>query len=239
MAAPKAKLGSKWIDVHGIRIALDKAKTNRVAQQRLLTKMQDKLDKRKLEIESSLSGLDTEAQKVSKKAVSGYRNELKVESSAARMAFVQEAGRLREDMQNVASFYRHSLQMLSRYTLGSERRSRLMEQLSLSGPAELTSLAELAAATNDKELAAVLCAKVYDIEPTKRPFDITELADIILGDELKEIQSAFSEIDRIAIEAVNDDTAFETGKRNTARDMHLAILDRKNSLGVSDNEATE
>lgn len=236
MATPKAKLGSTWIDVHGIRSALSKAKSNREAQQRLLANLQDKLNKRHSEIESSLSGLDNRSQHLTAKAVSGFRNELKADSSAARLAFVQEAGKLREEIQFAASFYQSSPQMLSRYTLGSERRSRVLEQIKYSGAAELASLAELAAATQDKELAAALCSVAYDMEPTKRPFDSTELADIILGEEFREIQSAFSEIDRIAFEAVNEDTAFETGKRNTGRDMHLAMMQHRNPECASNSE---
>jgi hypothetical protein len=65
------------------------------------------------------------------------------------------------------------------------------------------------------------------MEPGKRPFDANELANAILGDEFREIQSAIAEIDRIAIEAVNDDTAFETGKRNPGRDLQLAMLEKR------------
>lgn len=229
MAAPKAKLGSTWMDVHGIRQALTKSRSNREAQKKLLSTLQDKLGQRHSEIESSLSGLDQRSQNLTAQAVSGYRNELRAESASARLAFVQEAGKLRQELQSASAFYQSSPQMLARYTLGSERRSRLMEQIALSGPAELASLAELAASTNDKELAAALCSRAYDIEPGKRPFDATELADAILGDEFREIQVAIAEIDRIAIEAVNDDTAFETGKRNPGRDLHLAMLQKRES----------
>ena len=229
MATLKAKLGSTWMDVHEIRQALTKARSNRETQKKHLSNLQGKLEQRQREIESSLSGLDQRSQNLTAQAVSGYRNELRAESASARMAFVREAGKLREALQSASAFYQSSPQMLARYTLGSERRSRLIQQIALSGPAELASFAELAASTGDKDLAAALCSRAYDMEPGKRPFDATELADAILGEEFREIQSTITEIDRIAVEAVNDDTAFETGKRNPGRDLHLAMLQKRES----------
>src|SRR3546814_2422767 len=76
--------------------------------------------------------------------------------------------------------------MLARYTLGSERRSRIIQQIAASGPAELSSLAELAAATSDRELGAALCSRLSEIDPAKRPFAAVELADALVGEERSE-----------------------------------------------------
>ncbi|MEP0144516.1 MAG: hypothetical protein ABJE77_06060 [Tateyamaria sp.] len=224
MTTPKAKLGTKWMDVHEIRAARSKAQTNREAQKRLFSDLKQRLEKRQSEVERSLSGLNSGSQNLVADAVAGYRRELNAESSSIRLAYVQTAGKLRDDVQSTANHYQSSPQMLARYTLGSEKRSRYIEQIAHSGPAELAAFAELAASTKNKDLAAALCSKVYQLEPTKRPFDAAELANVIVGDELKEIQSAFSEIERLALEAVYDDTAFETGKRNPGRDLHVAVM---------------
>src|SRR3546814_20869609 len=86
--------------------------------------------------------------------------------------------------------------MLARYTLGSERRSRIIQQIAASGPAELSSLAELAAATSDRELGAALCSRLSEIDPAKRPFAAVELADALVGEEFREIGQAIKEMDR-------------------------------------------
>ena len=92
---------------------------------------------------------------------------------------------IRDGMKSVAVHYRSPAQMLARQTLGSERRSRMQQQIANSGPAELASLAELAAATDDAEMAAALCSRIYDVEPSKRSFDAAALADKLVGDEFR------------------------------------------------------
>lgn len=49
-------------------------------------------------------------------------------------------------MKAASVHYKSAMQMLMRESLGSERRGRLMQQIEQSGPVELTSLAEFAAA---------------------------------------------------------------------------------------------
>ncbi|WP_395665987.1 hypothetical protein [Methylocella sp.] len=74
--------------------------------------------------------------------------ELKRASADERVKFVREIGRLREKVQAVREHYGSTAQLLARKGLGSERRSRLQQQVEKSGPAELASLAAFAAATN-------------------------------------------------------------------------------------------
>src|SRR3546814_15175632 len=100
--------------------------------------------------------------------LSGCVLELRRGSDDTRCADVKEAGRLREMARAWASHYRSSVQMLARYTLGSERRSRIIQHIAASGPAELSSLAELAAATSDRELGAALCSRLSEIDQIGR-----------------------------------------------------------------------
>src|SRR3546814_6999557 len=74
------------------------------------------------------------------KAISGYRRELRRGSEDTRLAYVKEAGRFREMARAAASHYRSSVQMLARYTLGSERRSRIIQQRAEETTSELKTL---------------------------------------------------------------------------------------------------
>lgn len=102
----------------------------------------------------------------------------------------------------------------------------MQQQVEKSGPAELASLAAFAAATKDKELGAVLCARVADLMPNERPFSRQELADALMGDEHRAVTQAFMEIYRLAEETVHADTAFERGSASPVRALAIARMKR-------------
>ena len=68
-------------------------------------------------------------------ALAGFRNELKRDSAERRLIHVREAGKHMAAVLAVKPHYTSPIQMLMRGTLGSERRSRLMQQIAGSGPA--------------------------------------------------------------------------------------------------------
>lgn len=227
MTKLKATLGARWMSETDITTALSKARCNRQAQQRLLGSLHEKIERRGEDVTRSLVDIPaSQRTPITNKAVSGFRNELKRESADGRLAYVREAGRHVEQIRSVASHYRSPVQMLARQTLGSDRRSRLIQQINSSGAAELASLAEFAAATMDLELGAALCSRVVDLPRDKRPFSTAELADALLGEKHRTVTQALMEIERLAVEAVQDDSAFETGRRNTQRSVEIALMNR-------------
>jgi hypothetical protein len=241
MAKPKMTLGTQWMSTPDVLATLAKAKTNRQAQQRLLASYEAKISLRRDDVARSLNDLPSaQRTNLTNRAVAGYRADLRSETDATRLAYVKEAGRHREAMRSVASHYRSSVQMLARYTLGSERRSRIMQQISASGPAEIASLAELAAATKDLELGAALCSRVFELDAVKRPFAAAELADALLGAEFREVSQAILEVDRLALEAVTDDTGFETGKgTDPHRALEIALMQQAEGLFASEGADEE
>ena len=117
--------------------------------------------------------------------------------------------------------------MLMRDTIGGERRSRIQSQIEQSGPVELASLAELAAATRDKELAAALCGRVSGMKRGDRPFNAGELADVMFGEQHRELSQALVEAERRVLEALQADQEFETGKGNAHRALQIAMLKKR------------
>ena len=223
MAVKKAALASRWMSVSDISERLTRARENRERQQRLLDTLEGQAKRRHDDIERSLADLpQSQRSQLVTRAVGGFRGELKRTSADERLKLVREIGRLREETQAAREHYGSTVQLLAREGLGSERRSRLQQQIEKSGPVELASLAAFAAARKDKELGAVLSARVSDLMPNERPFSRQELADALVGDEHRAVTQALMEIDRLAEETVHADTAFERGVANPVRALGIA-----------------
>ena len=228
MPTPAAKLGVAWMDDNDIRQTLTKIHHNRTHHDAMLRKMSQKLDVHADSVRRSIAdaGLPN-AKSIVSKAVSGRRNEFARESADARKAYIRELTVAAERVKSAAGHYRSPIQMLMRSNLGSERRSRQMQQVEQSGPVELASLAEFAAAKQDGDLAAALCSRVSAMKANDRPFSPNELAEVICGDLHKELSQALVECERCVLEALQADVTFETGKPNPQRSMQIAMLKKR------------
>lgn len=229
--APKktvAKLGAAWMTDNDIRITLTKIHHNRNQHDNLVRKANGDIERRRQQLESSLDGLDArDRSSMVKKALVGHRAELARQSKDARLALTRELAELSERVRSTAVHYRSPMQILMRDTLGSERRGRIQQQIENSGPVEMASLAELAAATRDKELAAALCGRVHGLKRDDRPFNAGELADVMFGEQHRELSQALVEAERRVLEALQADQEFETGKGNSQRSLQIAMLKKR------------
>ena len=227
MAIRKATLGTRWASATDVAESLRQARNNRQAQRRLLDELEGKVERRRGEIRRSLSDLPTSQQNsVVSRAASGFHGEMRKLSADPRTDHVRKAAGYAEYATAVQTHYRSPGQMLARYSLGSERRSRIIQQIATSGPAELASLAELAAATKDFDLAAALCSRAYEIAPEKRSFSPQELADVLVGEEFRTVTQSLMEIDRLALEVRHDDSAFESGRPSNEQAVAIALMRR-------------
>ena len=241
MPAPNAKLGVKWLSPTDIRSTTTRIHANRNAHSNLLRNLTQNVARHKQQVSESLRSLDAKDRpSVVARAVSGKRLELVRETADQRLAHTRELVELAEHIKSAAAHYRSPVQMLMRDTLGSERRSRFMQQIANSGPVELASLAEFAAATSDKDLAAALCSRVSNLTRIDRPFSSLELADVLCGELHRELQQAILGSERRVLEALNEDTEFETGKRNPQRTLQIAMLKkREEEVGAYSNDDDE
>ena len=107
--------------------------------------------------------------------------------------------------------------------MGDERTLRRIIALLVS----LAVLAELAAATKDKELAAALCGRVGSLKRDDRPFNAGELAGVLFGEQHRELSQALIEAERRVLEALQADLEFETGKGNPQRALQIAMLKKR------------
>ncbi len=225
MAIKKVALGSRWLSATDVIDRLKQARENREQQSKLLASLEAQAAQRREEVERSLADLpQPQRGQIVARTVNGFRNELKRQSADARRTHLKEAGRLLEQTDGARAHYQSPVQMLMREGLGSERRSRLLQQIAHSGPVELASLAEFAAATKDKEFGAALCARVSDLAPNERSFSSRDLADALVGEEHRRVTAALMELDRLTQEAAHADSAFERGAANPVRSIRIARM---------------
>ena len=227
MAVNKVALANRWMSVTDVIDRLRRARENREQQSKLLEGLEGRAKQRRDEVERSLADLPhNQRSQVVTRAVNGFRSELKRQSLDSRVAYLKAVGALREDVNSARAHYQSPVQMLAREGLGSERRSRLLHQIEKSGQIELASLAALAASTGDKELAAALLTRNSGLPVNDRAFSSQALADALVGDEWRKVNQAIAEVDRLAVEAVHADSAFETGKPNATRAVSIALMRR-------------
>ena len=147
----KANLGAAWMTDNDIRAALAKIHHNRNQHDNMVRKAAMDLNLYRQQLENSLSTIDArDRNSAIGKAIAGRRTELSRQSKDARLALTRELVEVADRIKSAEAHYRSPIQMLMRDTLGDERRSRIQSQIEQSGPVELASLAELAAATRDK-----------------------------------------------------------------------------------------
>jgi hypothetical protein len=226
-----------WRSVTDIRNALGRAREFGAQHARHLADLNGRVAKRRQELDATLSDLaPTHRIQVVSRAVGGLRAELKRASLDDRVARLRGLDAVKREIADAKAHYNSSIQMIMREGLGSERRSRLMQQIEHSGDVELSSLAALAASVKDRELAAVLVSRVQRIPHAERPFSPQELADRIVGDEYRAVQAAIMEVEDIANRAMIEDRAFETGRNLVERNIGLALRARERAeLGVTDD----
>jgi len=243
MPAPAAKLGAQWMSPTDVRSAITRIAATRAKHSNILTRINEQVGRRRDEVERSLRGLDgKDRTSVVNKTLSGYRAELIRETAEPRKLLTRELEQLRRAVQSASTHYRSPVQMLMRDTLGSERRSRIMQQIAASGPAELASLAEYAAAQGDRELAAALCGRVADLPRAHRLFSAAELADVLFGDLHRELSQALVEAERRVLEALEDEQQASTGRGSAQRVLEIAMLKKRESeIGAyaADDDAEE
>ena len=223
----KANLAASWRSVTDFKEAIARSRETHAKASDRLANFDRQVAKRREDLEATLRDLSpNERSSMATRAAQGLRAELKRNSEQERKKSLRELSAIHAGLRGALVHYQSAAQMLAREGLGSERRSRIMQQVAASGPAEMASLASFAAATGDKEMAAALNARVSQMAPKDRPFSPHDLADALMGQEWREVQVAAMEAERLMLEAVTQDGAFETGKPNPNRSVRLAMMQR-------------
>lgn len=229
MPKPRVCLGADWMDDNDVRSARERINRNRAKHGAILRAGGVKLAEHEKSVQRSLKDVGgmPNSKSIVNKALASRRRELASETSDQRKALMRELAMEAERVRAAAVHYKSPMHILMRASLGSDQRSRLMQQVEHSGPVELASMAEYAAAKRDGELAAALCGRVGRMNPSDRPFSPNELADVICGDIQRELSQTLVECERRVLEALQDDAAFERGERNAQRTLQIAMLKKR------------
>ena len=237
MAKTKPSLASRWASETDVQSRLAKAKTNRAEQKKLLGSLSSKIEKRRGEVERSLSDLSqVERTQMVGRATSGFRGEVLRSSRDVRTAFVKQAGENTDWKKSVETHYRSPMQMLTRETIGSERRSLILEQLKYAGPAELQSFAELAAAKMDLEMGAAVCSKLAELPARDRPVSGNEIAEALVGKKFLTIANALKEIEQLSDEVLLEEREFESGRADGRGRISLGLKKRADARIEDDQD---
>jgi hypothetical protein len=229
---------TRWATATDVLDRLAKVREARDIQSRLIAALNDKVRQREIELESSLGDLsDGQRLSVVSRATGSLRRELRTSTEADRNNLLREAVEHGDVSRGVATHYQSPIQMLMRESLGSERRSRVLQQIEHSGAAELASLAEYAAGTADSELAAALCSRNSTIKVSQRGFSSSALADRLFGEQHRIVTDALREIDVVSREIIQEDRALVAGKRNSIDKVQRG-LDRRGEWRVNDGDDT-
>ncbi|MFB9949977.1 hypothetical protein ACFFP0_14020 [Rhizobium puerariae] len=240
MAVTKIALASQWKSVTDILDCLRRAREFREQQIKLLDSLEKRVDLRRTEFTQSLADLPAAARlQLVTRVTNGLRADLKRQTADTRRAYIQSINQISAEVEPVKPHYQSAMQLLMRDNIGSERRSRLTYQTESSGPAELASLAALSASTKDRELGAAVCVRAFAMAADQRRFSPQELADHLTGEDYRKVNQAFLEIERLAIEAVHADTAFERGQSNPGRSVRLALRKRSETAIGADLDNLE
>ena len=236
MNAVHADLSARLPSLTELIELAQRAHSNRAQQRKTIERLEADITRRRQDVEASLRHVpEPERSAMVRRATSAARSEIKARSDQERTSYIKHAGEIIELSRQARRFYDSPTKVLLRYGLGSERRSRLAEQLLGIGVDDLAHLAEVAASTNDRDLAAILVAAVRAMAPSERPFNPAALAEKALGSDWTKAQEAMAIADRSAQEVINEDRQFLTGTHGGPHRI-AAALRKSEETGVLDDE---
>lgn len=197
-----------------------------------------RLEKTRAEIENLRDTLTPDQRRQSyDKAATSIRNEVVKASDESRWEVLKLMARAEEEIIAVESQFASPSHILMRAGLGSEQRSRYLDQISDAGPFELQNYTAHAVATGDKTLGAAILTRLDRMNRRERELagvNRQELANALAGAEFKNAQAAIQRIRNRFREAMANNRAFQTGKRVNVRDRIGLALSRAAEVGAGD-----
>lgn len=240
MAKNPTKFKTDWLTRSDCATLADKAKGLLASHTRLLTNRNFEIDKAKQSVAGSLRHIRSDKRdQAIRDTVQGARAEQVRLSKDQRLAHVREITELARKASETLPFYANPVAVLNRRTLGDPKRRAYMADLVEAGPAELEQMAQYAAATGNHALAYACIARCEKLPTRNRPFSRLELADHMVADECFVAQVALREVELAGMQALYDDTTFETGKTSGQRSLEIAAKRHKLSKFVNEREPAD
>ncbi len=167
-----------------------------------------------------------DAQNAGTKMAAKARNDLRAASDDDRWAILRQLDALASGLSASDVLWASPVVALARAGMGSDKRTNHMAQLSGAGPAELRTAAALAAATLDRVLGASVAALLDRMPAKQRIVSPQELADRLIGDDVRQARAAIAAVKQAHQRALNADREFASGRRNATARIASALADR-------------
>ena len=161
------------------------------------------------------------------KAAATARREVVQNSSDARWERLKELQASADSLAMTAMLWASPVTVLARAGLGTPERTAYQQQLEGSGIVELRNMAALATATKNKALGAALVTIIDRMPARSRPFSSAELADRLVGEEWRQVDTALRAVREAARRSIIRNREYEAGKVRPLDRVKLALNSTK------------
>lgn len=188
------------------------------------------IETRAREAAESLARADfpPEAQaEAAKKAEAKARAEVVPNSSDTRWEVLREMRTAEDSLATTATLFASPQAVLARAGLGTPERTNYLAQLDGSGIVQLRNMAALAVATKNKPLGAAVLTLLDRMPPRSRPFSAQDLAERLVGEETRAVQSAIERIRFTVQRAIVANRDFERGRSSPLDKVRLGLNSKK------------
>lgn len=162
------------------------------------------------------------------------RNDVRAMSDDDRWAILREIDAIASGLSASDSLWAAPVVALARMGLGTDARTNHTAQLAGAGPAELKTAATLAVATSDRVLGAAVAALLDRMPRKERTVSPAELAERLIGGDVRAAQAAISAVRQAQQRALNADREFASGRRNATARISQALAQRDAAARAGD-----
>jgi len=238
---PATDLENKPVDYTGVPTDLDSIKqlNIEVAEvsetfKRKLGKLDNQLKATQAELDRSADsmGLDQQTrQQHIDKALKDHRRKLEHTSETERMDYIRRLQDFERRANLALKLYPTPVALLEAAGLGSEERSRYLEQLQHAGPTTLLNLAAQAQATGNRVLGAALVSVLDRMPRERRPVSAQAVAENLVGTDHRQIQATATAAKNRLQEALEADRVFRGARPRAVQSVRNA-LDRQKEAAL-------
>lgn len=152
-------------------------------------------------------------------------------SEENRQAHLKQLSAANEKAAMLLRVFPGTVQLLSVYGLGEERRTHYAAQLANAGHSQLQTLARYALAKGDFALGAAVADRVAAMPKDSRPFSATQLADAFVGRRYAAMSHAAKNITATYQRVVNAERDHQTGRSNSRAKIASGLRTRQLQKG--------
>jgi len=155
------------------------------------------------------------------KAANQLRRDHVAMSDASRWEHLRVMSEAEAEVLKVEKQFASPSMILTRAGLGSEKRSRYLEQISSAGPLEIQNYAEHAKRTGDMVLGAAIMTRLDSMPKRDRDaagVSRAKLAESLAGEQFRAAQNAIKTVRVTVRESLALNRSFESGRAVSAKD---------------------